>query len=1189
MPAADARLSLLAFPQRWRNGKLRLRALVLPKGNPLDPLVVGAPLFAQASLSLDAVVIPSLDRLPDPADAVVRLAFNIPSPAALALFQELSGLFNINPAPPAASPLPAQTQIKKYLMPSYRAAFAFERPAPFCFVDHTYECALKDARIASMPPRPPPTDEVTWGQVIAFALRNPELARRLGLMFETELDFTQTNHFAQGGWLYADLNAASDYAGQAAGQPGLVARYAARIPPLSKNRSLFAAALFPVGSSPAQAGAFDPVFVEAEFYDDGFAKIVHGSQPRTGEVIDTNPRGLPVSKSVGIRLGWDDEQIVTRMNRQITASPSDPKNLAVDAPTGIAGYRVDVRRAGTIKWHSLVRVRGNLQAGTISIGLVEQELSVEAVPLQLHGQKIGDYWLPTYFSTWRGSSLVVSDPTEFELASQPAIAQNQVLQAVGADAVPLRFGEDYEFRVRLTDLAGGGPDAESDAPVNPAPAPVARIPFRRFTPPKMVTLDPETPAQPDQPVTHVSVRRPLLGYPDLVFTGFANARADLLADAPHAQAEQREPGVPDPDVTTLRIEVEVRDPASDDYLPLYATTREFPADPKAACQVYLQYKDFKDIAALTAVYPKKAEPGIGPLILPTARETRLTFTAVARADPNRDYFGAERARIGATPVLLTVRAPSVDERFLFVPQNPAAQFQAILMQPEPAPGGNVEAQLALAGRRSPASEDPAHRLARQLGLEVSSLTFHGKPERRTIYSCSAALRHTLSPDRSAITFAAMNDLVRQWIVVIRVRINRDWTWDALAPVSFAVDRDQTIRVGTIDMPPAISRAALAHPDRTGTDLVFFDAIDPKPAPGELPKELLKHYSVTPLFREPPQLKDEPLEWSVRLPVAAAPVQTPKLVSAGLASSDYIAAEDYSSTEPRERMLWLEFDAPPSDPQDRYFARVLACAPDPLLLIDDEPIPERREPPLPVDPELIRVISPGQSADDAGLDAMQPLVPAADQQRWPRHFLVPLPPRIMPESLELFGFFVYEIRLGHDASRWSTAQARFGPPLRATGVQHPPPPLACEVTRGPEAVLVSAPFATPIFDGRNLRPRKPKTQMWALLYAQVTQADGASRRNVLLARAEMQPQREPGDEFHSDLPVAFGQARFPQARISGLLASLGLARSASVSVLAAELLPEPIVDRIGDPLGTGLGQVRILRTSPLTPVPPICLG
>ena len=42
------------------------------------------------------------------------------------------------------------------------------------------------------------------------------------------------------------------------------------------------------------------------------------------------------------------------------------------------------------------------------------------------------------------------------------------------------------------------------------------------------------------------------------------------------------------------------------------------------------------------------------------------------------------------------------------------------------------------------------------------------------------------------------------------------------------------------------------------------------------------------------------------------------------------------------------------------------------------------------------------------------------------------------SLELFGMFAYEIRVGHQ-KRWSTAQARFGPPLRVAGVQHPAPP------------------------------------------------------------------------------------------------------------------------------------------------------
>jgi hypothetical protein len=43
----------------------------------------------------------------------------------------------------------------------------------------------------------------------------------------------------------------------------------------------------------------------------------------------------------------------------------------------------------------------------------------------------------------------------------------------------------------------------------------------------------------------------------------------------------------------------------------------------------------------------------------------------------------------------------------------------------------------------------------------------------------------------------------------------------------------------------------------------------------------------------------------------------------------------------------------------------------------------------------------------------------------------------------------------------------------------------------------------------------------------------------------------------------------------------------LSALAVELLPEP-GSPFGDPLGQDLGQVRLLRTSPLTPVPAVCL-
>jgi hypothetical protein len=40
------------------------------------------------------------------------------------------------------------------------------------------------------------------------------------------------------------------------------------------------------------------------------------------------------------------------------------------------------------------------------------------------------------------------------------------------------------------------------------------------------------------------------------------------------------------------------------------------------------------------------------------------------------------------------------------------------------------------------------------------------------------------------------------------------------------------------------------------------------------------------------------------------------------------------------------------------------------------------------------------------------------------------------------------------------------------------------------------------------------------------------------------------------------------------------------VLAVELLPE--TNRTADPLGGNLGSTRILRTSRLVPVPPVCI-
>jgi hypothetical protein len=207
--------------------------------------------------------------------------------------------------------------------------------------------------------------------------------------------------------------------------------------------------------------------------------------------------------------------------------------------------------------------------------------------------------------------------------------------------------------------------------------------------------------------------------------------------------------------------------------------------------------------------------------------------------------------------------------------------------------------------------------------------------------------------------------------------------------------------------------------------------------------------VTPNFKAGLTTSDPPKKLTVDLPKTVRPTQTPVIASAGIALSPYQASGDYSSTTPRQRVLWIEFAEPLADATDAYFGRVLGYGPDPLLAFGPSISPDAlaadvTEPPISLDPEPVRVIAPGQTADTAGLDAMTQLVPALPQlgpggKPQPiRHFLLPMPPGITPDSPELFGFWTYELRVGHAGtglSNWSTAQARFGRPLRVAGMQH----------------------------------------------------------------------------------------------------------------------------------------------------------
>jgi hypothetical protein len=138
-------------------------------------------------------------------------------------------------------------------------------------------------------------------------------------------------------------------------------------------------------------------------------------------------------------------------------------------------------------------------------------------------------------------------------------------------------------------------------------------------------------------------------------------------------------------------------------------------------------------------------------------------------------------------------------------------------------------------------------------------------------------------------------------------------------------------------------------------------------------------------------------------------------------------------------------------------------------------------------------------------------------------------------------------------------------------------------RSKSGIVASAPFADPVQDGRSVRALPPATKIYVMLYAQVYQSDSEDFRNVLLGH---KPALFNSEQFGKRAPDAlYAAATWSTSEVKLALAGLTLGTDAPLSVLAVETLPGG--PKIADPLGTDLGQERLLRTSPLVPVPPMC--
>lgn len=1196
----------MVFPQGFDGQKLSLNLVLIPRNQ--DPFNENTGLaapddkataFADLKPQFEISLMKGLDEWPisnstTPANTPEKIPVNVAEAVnKKALLQGIAADFGarINVDNTTDKAETGEITVNKYLPETYRNSFNFTTPRiKNAKTDDSYHCAIrKDTKKVAWAN----SEDISWGQVFAHILRQPMLAKACGMIYS--IDISVADHpdwFKKGCYLFVDLVNA-DYGPiqqrlfEDTDGP-FVKRYAARIPKLevNKKRPVFAPLLVPVlyrksadavDPEPPKA-PWDQIFAEINEYNDGFAKIVHASQPVSSNLLSEQQDGAHPVNDAGIRLAWDDEQILIWYVRQLTHNPEEP-GKRIDVPLGVFGYKIDVKKEDEAEWNSLNLVKCkkqyNIGAGSLGNNANDTlELPYQVFPTQPDNNKTAPYWLPMYFTSWIGKSLVLKDTDAVKiyrnneeldpLGNAKNLPADSQYDEVAAKA-NLLYGNTYEFRVRLMDISGGGPAMDEEL-LNNAACPSAKRLFKRFIAPGLCVM--EKPAGlkeakisyfnetivdgksvfDENPV--LEINRPVLTYPAVVFTGKYQAKGldpiQLLIQSSAGKTDSIIPSIADPDVTEVEIKVEVEtlrldnlqsDSGKENYITLYRTTRAFPEDFNGQLTIPVTFRDVKALNLGNESDPFKdlslnnvAIDAMTEIPLPTARNIRITLRAVCADQIN--YFGFVNesdhdldSRYGTTTQLLFYKESKIEDELLLPKQN-VAPLKGLYLQPDPM--HVIEQKYSKVHFHLESNDtlpDIIQRLAQQLGVVSKGLTLVSKKGERVVFGCSSRIQHHLAPDQSSITFGTKGDLCNHWIGCIVHRINRDWSWDALQNVSFSISRNkkfkhdeetETIKVGDIEMKHYASFESLV-PDEFGivnrdyTTLIFIDAIEPKSSlkkeDGELrfPDELEVDYTITPNFK--PNHGSETIlnTEKLSLPTTVIPAQVPKIVSVGVAFSPYRKNEKYSATEPRQKYLWVELDEPVKDPHDTLFCRLLRYAPDQLIAnnrtFPDETIPD---PPLPIDPEYIRSITPNQTDDMAGLSAMQAMEKASGNDNI--HYLLPLPPGLHAESPELFGFFTYEFRIGHghwsnlEAGKdnlWSTANGRFGRPLRITGMQHPAPTLLCTVDRDKDNVYVSAPYAKAVFNGKDVTADPPRTQLHCVLFAQVEQADGLEYRNILL--------------------------------------------------------------------------------------------
>jgi hypothetical protein len=1147
---ARLRLSLLAFPHAWDGRRLRGSVLLLPTGDPLHaPLFPWSAPFASLPLTLRLVLTPGdLTRPQTPVSSdfsgVLTVLIQRPvSTETKLLFEALHAQFLPTPQPSNAQALAQQQQqrrarmqtlglVVKALPPSYQKAKLAAKHEAIAPTTSGLKQGEQAADAGASPSQPRAQNEnptacrhVSWGQVLAHALRQPALARALGLVVDFEVDLAGLGMAAlQPAWLHAALVCptehlpANETSNPSTPTEGVVS-YAARLPPLdTRARTLFAAVLFPVSvraNAPLNAPLIDPLIEpqthallnEAAAYNDGFARIVHADQSAdTDADVNQDAQAASVAApcaDVGIALAWDDEQLLRWANRQLEPSRlpnTSVEGIAVHAPVAVAGYRVDARlhrrqdRPDSAKagWHSLCGARADLTVDAWRTQF-NGELRVDVAPHAAIKGTAADWHLPRYFAAWRGGSLVLPDPIQQTLNGKPPEVASSTTSATtntpntthhwaalplpAHPALPaLRYGQRWDFRVRLVDLSGGGPQLGHTG-FNTVPSSVATLRFLRQAPPKAlrITTADDTPTAALRQEDSLWIRRPLLAYPDFSFAGVDATPALVEQLARHRNAPRsvlHGLGVSDPDVTHVAVAVQVRAPAGDadfdgsaeaglelrrdgPYIELFSVLIALPPrtgfavdspcfdDDEAALALHLIYTDCADVH--TGAAALKAASTQSQLTLPTGRDVRLRCRAACVVrNGRRHHFAdalihtidAQRVALGAVADL-SRRCEEINAAGLLA-AGQETRTTALWLQPS--------AWSPHAATASTATE-PLHALAQAVGLCADGMRLRARPGHRVLLAATGRLGHVVEHGGSQIRFSSTHDMTGRWTVAHVVCLQRDWTWSGLLGPGIVIVPATSTRlepqhpIGSVSLPFAVSSVATQarRQQRSHTTFILFDTTetddvmsinDVDNVNNEALRQTHAWQARTSLHKQA-DIVSHPQALS--LPFARRPRQVPRVLAMGVLPRP--PAQGRAASGPSQT-LWIEFERALSvrvaDPARglKYFAR-LRCV--------DDGLPEDHSPGCDADAlsagttgwTAITALSFDRRADLAAAHGMTELVPAmlsasnaqqGPQQEMPQEMQQEMQQNVQPTDPSCqVSRWLFELPVGSKACSAATLQ------------------------------------------------------------------------------------------------------------------------------------------------------------------------